>query len=210
MLKGQEPPVIHLIDDDESVRKSLSRLLRSADFTIKTYESANAWLDRTDRSEPDCIILDVRMPGFDGPSLHTRLLNQGGPPISVIFLSGHGSIPMATKEIKQGAVDFLTKPVDEKNLLAAIDAAIITRLEMVEEYRRVEEARYSLNSLTPREMEVLRYLISGLRNKQIAAELGIAEKTIKVHRGRIVEKLAIRSLVELVNLCRIAGVTPLD
>ncbi len=210
MIDGQKPPVIHVIDDDESVRRSLSRLLKSVDFTVKTYESANAWIDRTDGSEPSCIILDMRMPGLDGSSLHEHLLNQTGVPISVVFLSGHGSIPMATHELKQGAVDFLTKPVDEKDLFAAIDAAIIKYKEMANEYDQVQQARQTLDSLTPREMEVLRYLISGLRNKQIAAGLGIAEKTVKVHRGHIVEKLGISSVVEIANICRIAGVTSLD
>jgi FixJ family two-component response regulator len=199
-----------VIDDDESVRKSLLRLLKSADYMAKAFESATAWLDRDDASEPSCVILDVRMPGLDGPTLHTRLVKESGVPVSVVFLSGHGTVPMAARELKRGAIDFLTKPVDESDLLTAVDEAILAYEANTSEYAQTEEAQSRMDSLTPRELEVVRYVISGLRNKQIAIKMGIAEKTVKVHRGHIVEKLGVSSVVELVYLCRIAQITPHD
>ena len=209
-LSGSGRPVVHVIDDDASVRRSLARLLRSADYVAETFESAEAWLDRADESEPACLVLDVRMPGLDGPALHARLVETPGIPTPVVFLTGHGTIPMAAREFKRGAVDFLTKPVDEKDLLPAIATAISVYEGKADERDRVQEARGRLDSLTPRELQVLRFVISGLRNKQIAMHLSIAEKTVKVHRGRVLAKLGVSSVAELVNLCAIAGITPFE
>ena len=209
-LGESDRPVVHVIDDDASVRRSLARLLRSAGYVAETFESADAWLNRADASEPACLILDVRMPGLDGPALHARLEEGSGIPIPVVFLTGHGTVPMAARAFKRGAIDFLTKPVDEKDLLSAVATALAGYGRRFEEVRLGEEASQRLDSLTPRELQVLRCVISGARNKQIAKHLGISEKTVKVHRGRVSAKLGVSSIAQLVTLCIVAGITPVE
>lgn len=199
---------VTIVDDDPAIRTSLSRLLLSAGYQVATYPSANAFLEDLNEVTADCLLLDVHMEGLDGLQLQSRLQDQGIP-IPVVFLTGHGDIPMSVRAIKHGAIDFLTKPVDEICLFEAIETAIAIGKEqrLAESHRRSIEEKLSL--LSPRELEVLRCLLSGALNKQAAAHLGIVEKTVKVHRARILEKLEIHSIPDLVRLCSDAGLEPI-
>jgi FixJ family two-component response regulator len=192
-------PCVRVVDDDAAVLKSLDRLLRSAGFAVTTYPSPRDFLDRHDSAAPGCVLLDLSMPGIDGLQLQAAL-TRAGDPCPVVFISGHGDIPASVQAMKAGAVDFLTKPFDQAQLLAAVRAA-------VEKDRAVREARAERSSigarvaaLTPREREVMAHVVAGDLNKQIAAELGIAEKTVKVHRARVMKKMRVGSLAALVWL----------
>ena len=204
---GKIDDAVCIIDDDPAVRKGLARLLRSAHLAVATYASAAEFLARADDDGVGCIVLDVRMPGLDGMSMQARLAALGDQP-PIIFLTGHGDIPMSVQAMKQGAFDFLTKPVDEEVLLNAVHQAL-TR-HGADHADRIERQalRARLESLTPREQEVLRLVITGALNKQIAATLGIAEKTVKIHRGRVMEKMEASSVAALMNLCRQVGIQP--
>jgi FixJ family two-component response regulator len=200
-------PVIFVIDDDASVRKGLSRLLRAMGFEVESYESAEQFLEKEKYLGIGCIILDVRMPGLSGMDLHDVLIG-GGNDLPVIFISGHGDIPMSVQAMKKGAVDFLPKPFDDNELLAAVNKATDThkkaKLETAEKCAILQR----IDKLTIREREILPYVISGMLNKQIAFKLSIAEKTIKIHRGRIMEKLEAHSVAELIRLAENAGIDP--
>ena len=202
------PPVnglVCVVDDEESVRRSLSRLFRSARFPAETFVSAQAYLDRATHEGPSCLVLDVQLPGLDGLELQQALADQE----QIVFITGHGDVPMCTQAMKAGAVDFLIKPVDDKALLAAVRRALERSAEIRKMKAERASARAKLDRLTPREFEVLQRVISGLLNKQIAAELGSAEKTVKIHRGRVMEKMGVTSVPELVRLAQAAGVAPL-
>jgi len=193
------PPHIHVVDDDDAVRSALSRLLRSADYAVSAFQSAESFLAEHDPTAPGCIILDVAMPGLNGLALQETLAARGNQ-MPVIFLTGHADVPMCAQAMKRGAVDFLTKPVDETALFAAVGRAL-ARDEAARLARAQREATHSLlATLTAREREVLMHVIAGRLNKQIAADLGTAEKTIKVHRARGMEKMHVRSVAELVRL----------
>jgi len=196
-----------VIDDDASVRKSLSRLLRSAGYTAETFSSAEEFLRREHFDGVGCILLDVRMPGLSGMDLQEEL-NKADYHIPIVFVTGHGDIPMTVEAMKKGAVDFLTKPFDDEELLQALRAAIEKDRNARAEHTEVHEIRRLIELLTPRENEILRYVVTGMLNKQIALELGIAEKTVKVHRGRVMEKLGVDSVAELVRLAEKAGINP--
>jgi FixJ family two-component response regulator len=204
----EKPRTIFVIDDDASVRKSLTRLLGLAGLNVETFPSAEAYLDREPYDGLGCIVLDVCMGGLSGTDLHARLA-ESGRNIPIIFLTGYGSIPMSVSAMKQGAVDFLTKPVDEEVLLQTILQSLARHEAVVRERIEVDAMRARLDTLTPREREVMRWVLTGALNKQIAARLGIAEKTVKVHRGRVMEKLAVTSVAELVRFCTAAGVQPI-
>lgn len=200
-------PTVFIVDDDSAVLKSLSRLMRSAKHAALTFSSPQAFLDQHDPHKPGCLVLDVAMPGLDGLQLQQALITRGSE-IPIIFLTGHGDIPMSVRAMKRGAIDFLTKPVNDEDLLKAIRLAFKTdhvNRQAQAERRGIEQ---KLAALTPREREVLEHVIAGQLNKQIADDLGIVEKTIKVHRGRVMEKLKVHSVAELVHLCEIAGVKP--
>jgi FixJ family two-component response regulator len=190
---------IFLVDDDARVLNALSRLLRARKFDVKTFTSAPAFLTEHDGSVPGCAILDVSMPGLNGLELQ-QTLTEAGSQRPVIFLTGKGDIPTSVRAMRAGAIDFLTKPVKETELLTAIaraekqDAA--TRGAIAE----IDEIKLRLAMLTPREREVLTQVVAGRLNKQIAGDLGTAEKTIKVHRGRVMVKLGVRSVADLVRL----------
>ena len=197
---------VFLIDDDAAIRRSLARLLQSAHFDVRSFASPWEFLEQHDPTTPGCILLDVSMPGLNGLELQQSLAKQRCER-PIIFLTGHGDIPTSVQAMKAGASDFLTKPVDDQLLLAAIRVA-------VEKDRRSREARAELDSiqirlatLTPREREVLEQVISGKLNKQIASDLGTVEKTVKVHRGRVMEKMEVNSLADLVRIAALAGVT---
>jgi FixJ family two-component response regulator len=182
--------------------------LRAAGFTVEAFDSAEAFLARGPYNQVACLVLDVHMPGLDGLALQAQLsARQASLPI--VFLTGVGDIPMSVAAMKQGACDFLTKPVDETVLLEAIRQALTRQRAHLGDALAVNALRARLIMLTPREGEVLRWVIGGALNKQIAAHLGIAEKTVKIHRGRVMEKLAVGSVAELVGLCQQAGVEPL-
>src|SRR6267378_2713631 len=189
--------LVCVVDDDQSVRRALRRLFKSAGYAAEAFASAEDYLARETFEGSICLVLDVRMPGLKGPGLQEALEKRGACE-QIVFLTGHGDVPTATRAMKNGAVDFLTKPFDDEELILAIKRA----LERAEEQlcRRAErrEARGRMEKLTPREFEVLRFVVMGLLNKQIAAELHTAEKTIKVHRGRVMQKLGVISVPDLV------------
>jgi FixJ family two-component response regulator len=200
-------PVVFLVDDDEAVRKGLSRLLRTVGFRVETFASAAEFLARKAHDGIGCIILDVNMPGLSGLDLQAQLAGVGND-LPIVFLTGYGDIPMAVRAMKHGAIEFLTKPVDETLLLSAVQHALSVHDAEQAERRALEATRERLATLTPREREVMCCIISGAMNKQIAGHLGIAEKTVKVHRGRVMEKTGAGSVAELVRLCELVGVEP--
>lgn len=197
---------VFLVDDDAGVLRALSRLLQVRGYDTQSFTSAQAFLANHDLSRPGCAVFDVSMPGLDGLQLQQALTARGSQR-PVIFLTGKGDIPTSVRAMKAGAIDFLTKPVSDGDLLAAI-----TRAE--EEDIRTRHANAELGSinakikaLTPREREVMTHVIAGRLNKQIAGDLGTAEKTIKVHRGRMMEKLGVHSVADLVRLAEKAGIS---
>ncbi len=199
-------PLVLVVDDDPSVRKSLTRLLASADYAVEAFASAQEFLARAPHPGPCCLVLDVRMPGLTGIQLQ-ELLAATGRRMSIVFVTGHADVPTSVKAMKAGAVDLLTKPVDVQDLIAAIQRAV-TR----DEHDRVTEARLAevrrrVGMLTAREVEVFARVVTGMLNKQIGAALGIGEKTVKVHRARVMEKMQAGSVAELVRLADEAGVT---
>ncbi len=190
---------VFVVDDDPGVRKSLSRLLRSAGLEALAFESPEEFLRNLGADAAGCAILDVAMPGLDGLALQRELASRGSE-LPVIFLTGHGDVPRSVQAMKGGAADFLTKPVDDEVLLAAVRRAVEADRAGRASRRERTEIRERLASLTPREREVMEGVVAGRLNKQIAADLGIAEKTVKVHRGRVMEKMAASSIAELVRL----------
>ncbi|OPY75462.1 MAG: Response regulator protein TodT [Syntrophorhabdus sp. PtaU1.Bin050] len=206
---GELSAKIFVIDDDASVRKSLSRLLQSLGFEVETFASAELFLERDRYDGVGCLILDIRMPGLDGVTLQEQL-SGADYSIPIVFITGYGDVPTSVQAMKKGAVDFLPKPFEDEQLLQAVKTAIEKAVKgrtMQEEARRALER---VKQLTPRENEILRYVISGMLNKQIGFKLGIAEKTIKIHRGHIIEKLHVTSVADLVRLAEKAGIKPAD
>lgn len=204
-MNTQEPKVT-VIDDDPSVRKAIARLLQSAGLQVATHASAQEYLEQYDPDAPGCLVLDLAMPDLNGLALQDALATRGNPP-PIIFLTGQATVPDSVLALKHGAADFLTKPVDESTLLEAVRSAIAK--DRTERSKRAEDAEIAqrMAMLTPREVQVLRYVVAGNLNKQIASELGTVEKTIKVHRARVMEKLKVQSLAELVMLAAQAGIT---
>jgi FixJ family two-component response regulator len=200
-----EDALVCVVDDDESIRRGLSRLFRSVRLPSETFDSAKAYLDRPAYNGPSCLVLDVCMPGLDGLELQRTLANRAE---QIIFLTGHGDVPMCAKAMKSGAVDFLAKPVDDGELLSAVDRALVRSAETRKAFALRSAARTLLDTLTPREFEVMQRVIAGALNKQIADDLGAAEKTVKIHRGRVMEKMGVASVAELVRLAQNAGVAP--
>jgi len=200
-------PQVFIVDDDASVRKSLARLMRSARLRVETFASANQFLERESCEEPCCLVLDVRMPGLNGLELQ-KVLAEKRRTVPIVFMTAHGDIPMSVRAMKAGAIDFLPKPFDDHDLLIAIRRAIKKdALAKQEEANRADLQRH-VETLTPREHEVFRWVITGMLNKQIAFELGMSEKTLKVHRGRVMHKLQVGSVAELVRLAAKVDVTP--
>ncbi len=203
----RRPFLVFIVDDDAGVLKALSRLLRTSGYEVVPFSSPRAFLAGHDLSAPGCAIFDLAMPGIDGLQLQSALLDQGASR-SIIFVTGKGDIPDSVRAMKNGAIDFLTKPVDACELLNAIQRAQQREDEMRARREEADDAHARLASLTPREFEVLTHVIAGRLNKQIAGDLGTVEKTIKVHRGRMMEKMRVRSVAELVRLADKAGVPP--
>jgi FixJ family two-component response regulator len=198
-------PVVFVVDDDPAVLKSLSRLLRSAGLTVATFVSPREFLDHHVPTLPGCLVLDMAMPGLNGLELQQALAAKGSVR-QIVFLTGHGDIPMSVQAMKQGAVDFLTKPVNDDVLLKAVRAAIEKDRLQRQTFGEVAAIQQRLARLTPREHEVMEHVVSGQLNKQIAADLGIVEKTIKIHRARMMEKMNVQSLAELVRAAERVGV----
>jgi len=194
-----ETTMVFVVDDDASVRKSLERLLRGAGYTVETFASAAEFKDRDAPDTPSCAVLDLAMPETDGLELQDWLSEQYWL-VGVVFLTGHGDIPSSVRAMRNGAVDFLTKPVDEDCLLAAIDAAMIDQYLSDESRNKLEDVRHRFTELSSRESEVMRLVVEGKLNKQIAAALNISEKTVKAHRARVMQKTRARSVAELVQL----------
>ena len=203
------PPnsLVFAVDDDASVRKGLARLLRSAGYKSEIFASASNFLARPPHSGPSCVIVDVQMPVLNGIDFQETLIQRRREE-QLIFITGHGDIPMCAQAMKAGAVDFLPKPFRADELLRCVDNALIRSAEQRRRSTEKDEARRLLDLLTPREFEVLQLVITGMLNKQIAGELRTAEKTVKVHRGRVMEKLGVTSVAELVRLVQRACVTP--
>ncbi|MEO8439674.1 MAG: response regulator [Spartobacteria bacterium] len=199
--------LVFVIDDDASVRRGLSRLLRSANYQSEIFPSADDFLERTPHPGPACVVVDVRMPGLGGIELQETLIQRQREE-QLVFITGHGDIAMCAHAMKAGAVDFLPKPFANEDLLRCVERALSRSIE--ERRRNAEKvaARHLLDSLTPREFEVMQLVITGILNKQICAELGTAEKTVKVHRGRVMKKLGVASVAELVRLVQRAVVSP--
>lgn len=200
-------PTVFVVDDYAPVRRSISRLLRAAGFVVAAFASAEEFLAQYDPHTLGCVVLDLAMPALSGLELQ-QILAKAGSLMPIIFLTGEGDIPKCAEAMKRGASDFLTKPVNDEDLLAAIGAAIAKDRERRREQSELSEIRVRLSTLTPREREVLECVIAGKLNKQIAGDLGTVEQTIKVHRAHVMEKMKVQSLAELVRLverCRMNG-----
>lgn len=198
-------PVVFVVDDDASVRKSLARLVKIAGYEAEAFTSVAEFLARPPHAGAACLLLDVRMPGRTGPELQEALRKMGRR-LSIIFMTGHRDVRVGVKAMKDGAVDFLTKPLDEGALLTAIQDAVARTLAEQTEQGHVVEVQNRIATLTPREVEVFALVVTGMLNKQIGSELGIAEKTVKVHRARVMEKMRADSLAQLVRLAGTGGV----
>jgi FixJ family two-component response regulator len=194
---------VFVVDDDASVLQALSRLLRAEGYAVRECPSPAAFLEQHDHDHPGCVVLDLSMPGLSGLEVQTALAAGGERP--VVFITGHGDVPSSVQAMKAGAVDFLMKPFDDVELLRAVRSAVDRDLRRRAERAERADLERLLATLTPREREVLLHVVSGRINKRIAADLGTVEKTIKVHRARIMEKLRVNSVAELTRLCERAG-----
>jgi len=197
--------VVFVIDDDPSIRMAIKELIEAVGITCQAFESGQELLNATLPDVPGCLVLDVRLPGLSGLNLQ-RELKARGCNIPIIFITGHGDIPMTVQAMKAGAVEFLTKPFRDQDLLDAIEQALERDRLARQELTEIRELRQRSEALTPRELEVMRLVVSGLLNKQIAAELGISEKTVNVHRAQVMHKMHADSLADLVRMSEKRGV----
>ena len=203
-------PTVFIVDDDSSIRESLSLLLSSAGYSVKTFASAKEFLEsERDTPGPACLVLDVKMPGLSGLDLQEELTSRNYS-IPVIFITGHGDIPMSVQAMKKGAVDFLSKPFDDSQLLDAVKVALLKDSQARTDLNEQKHIMQRLDSLTTREHEILTYLITGMLNKQIAYELNISERTVKAHRKQVFDKMGVNSIAELVRLTEKVGIKPAD
>jgi FixJ family two-component response regulator len=198
-------PIVFVVDDDASVREALKSLIRSVGLQVELFGSAQEFLQRKQPDAPSCLVLDIRLPGISGLDFQ-RKLTEANIPIPIIFVTGHGDIPMSVRAMKAGAVEFLTKPFRDQDLLDAIHVALERNHARHQREGEIAALRKRFESLTPREREVLPRVVSGLLNKQIAAEIGTSETTVKVHRGQLMRKMGARSLPELVRMAEKMGI----
>jgi RNA polymerase sigma factor (sigma-70 family) len=200
------PGLVHIVDDDASFRTAIERRLKKAGYEVATYPSAQDLLDRLpNETELACILLDVRIPGLSGPELQTRL-GELGSTLPIVFLTGYAEVPTTVRAIKAGAEDVLTKPVSSEELLGAIERALAHHQITRSQRDKLDVVRAHIAKLTPREREVFELVIRGKTNKQVANVLGTTERTIKAHRHRVMEKMQVQSLAELVSLAERAGI----
>ena len=195
----EHDPIVFVIDDDRMIRDGLQSLIRSVGLRVETFASAQDFLGTKRPDTPACLVLDVRMPGLSGLDLQMKLRDDGIP-IPIIFITGHGDIPMSVRAMKEGAHEFLTKPVRGQDLLDAVQKALASDRELRQERREANEIHARFESLTPREKEVLELVVAGLLNKQIADQLGMSELTVKTHRAHVMEKTQAESLAHLVRM----------
>jgi len=202
-------PTVFIIDDDSSARRGLTRLVRVAEMNVESFASAEDFLTSGKCDGPGCIVLDVRMPGMTGPELQEELC-KAEYCMPIIFLSAHSDVPTTARTMKKGAVDFLMKPVDRDDLLKAIRLSMLQDAKNRDQRAESSSIHEHIKTLTPREHEVMTYVVTGMLNKQIAYELDISEETVKIHRGRVMQKLGIESVAELVRLCDKACIAPAE
>ncbi len=204
---SQPEPKVFIVEDDASTARATQRLLRTYGYQTCVFANAADFFEQADLEQAGYVLLDVQLPGLSGPDVQKRLHQQQSPP-PIIFLTGHGNIPMSVESMRLGASDFLEKPVDETVLLSAIERCFEQFLQSRSAVHERESALEKIARLTPRELEVLRHVITGAPNKTISRHLGIAEKTVKVHRSHIIEKLGKRSPIELAQFCAAANIEP--
>jgi len=202
-------PTIFIVDDDPSVRDSMELMLKSVEFNVKTFVSAQDFLTANLQEGPGCLILDVRMPGMSGLDLQEKLVSTKTP-LPVIFITGHGTVPMSVRAMKAGAVDFLQKPFEEQDLLDAIYRAIKQQRERQSKTDEADKIQQRFKALTSRECEVFSLLVTGMANKEIANKLGTSERTVKAHRAQIMEKMNAGSLADLVRFAEKLKIHQLD
>jgi FixJ family two-component response regulator len=200
--RGQPPPVVFVIDDDFSLREALADLFASVGLGVETFSSAGEFLRRTTPEHPSCLVLDVRLPGLSGLDFQAELA-KANVQVPIIFITGHGDIPMTVKAMKAGAVEFLTKPFRDQDLLDAVQRGLQLDRARREQEEPIAELKVRFKTLTAREQEVIGFVSSGLMNKQIAGRLGVSEITVKVHRGNGMRKLGAKSLAELIRMAQL-------
>jgi FixJ family two-component response regulator len=203
--ENADVPIVYVIDDDESMRRGLTNLFESVGLRVEAFGSAPELLQKKLPDVPSCVVLDIRLPGMSGLDFQD-LLEKAAIHIPIVFMTGHGDIPMSVKAMKAGAADFLTKPFRQQEMLDAVTAAIERDRKRRQDEKIVSNARALFETLTPREREILALVAAGLMNKQIAAEIGIAEITVKIHRGHIMKKMGTRSLADLVRIAQMLGI----
>lgn len=194
---------VFIVDDDDAVRDSLGLLMKSAGMHAETYESAESFLADFDPSRFGCLVLDIRMPGMSGIELQ-RELNQRGSALPIIFITAHGDIPMAVDAVREGAIDFVQKPFDDTELVAKVQRALADSMERYEEEKERVDIRHREASLTAREREVMAQVVYGKANKVIASDLGVSQRTVEIHRARVMEKMQAGSLAQLVRMVLVA------
>jgi FixJ family two-component response regulator len=201
---GLDEPIVFVVDDDAAARSAIESLLQSVGLRVETFGSASEFLQRRAADGPCCLVLDVRLPGMSGIELQ-RSLTSARVNIPIIFITGHGDIPMSVEAMKAGALEFLTKPFRGQELLDAINTAIERNRAVRQDDARLADLRRRVEALTPREREVMQHVIAGLLNKQIAAELGTSERTIKIHRAKVMRKMGADTLPDLVRMAERLG-----
>lgn len=197
--------VVFVVDDDPAIRDALTSLLRAVGLAVETFGSAQEFCNRQPPDRPACLVLDVQLPGLSGLELQQELAKNEAP-MPIIFITGHGDIPMTVKAMKAGAVEFLTKPFRDQDLLDAIQIALERSRTNYASEKAISELRAKFDTLTPREQEVMAWVTGGLLNKQVAAEIGVTEITVKVHRGKVTKKMGAKSLADLVKMADILGI----
>jgi RNA polymerase sigma factor (sigma-70 family) len=201
------PATVFIVDDDPAIRDSLSLMIEQADFPVRAFESAETFLAACGTDAYGCAIIDIRMPGMDGMQLQEEMVRRGIP-LPVIFLTGHGDIPMSVRAIKSGAVDFLTKPVTRDKLVASVEAAVQSGSQQLEKLTRKQQTRALLDELTEREREVMLLAVAGHPNKEIARRLDISHRTVEIHKAKIMHKTGALNLLDLARMAQEGGLVP--